>query len=1249
MDDSSLKSLRLLAKASKEPLALSPPFSRFVREYSCAVQSDLDAIVVQAACNEPDAFAQTQKAAGDGSLAIKEGANEVEIKVDAPDGSSSKYIVHVFRPSGKWWIRLIWGLRPSANDAAVEKATVSPTPLNAKSAISWTAPTQAPANDVVLLPGDTPVEFKVVSADNSATQAVSVVIRKVVTTVASTDATAGASGMTAVAVDATGTPQLRVSCPLCTSDREMESKTGSVLFENSPLVESNQATETKLAAFSAACPFELFGCTAKGVLLGGLAKHVRGCEFAPHECQECLSRCVAPASLAANRHKDPCTFSCSCGSKAALVDKDLHERLCAQRLALPSQTAAQPSSAEWETSLVQRKQFPGPASACVQAAAPIWDEYTRSLAEAWRRTIETRGADRVMPDLDSLGKLASLFATAISYNNEANQSRGAGLDESLHVQLGLVMEEMWLAKETFPQPTASASAKANDNSEASESFMSDEVDGLLLQLGVPPSASDATKIKAIEDEYHRLLGQGLSNQAAEVQGLHAWKIAQVKAAGNAGGLEQDPDRGRSRANIALLHASDKYADAVRINPAGFEANVNFGRSLILLGRYAEAIAPLELALAAKPLSHIPKTLLALARSMSPALSEESDSQVQQIADWLDSDLLAFRMRLWAPVRSDIGGADASPGAAPAALTGRGCLAPDIGRATHVLRCDVFASSARMHALLGHHKQSSDTLLDLLHVLTEAMACVPRHGDTFQRLNHQLCTTQAGLIMSLSRHDSKLSKQIFELTRTTLLPLSQHLVGGSTFGEAAGASAVALDGLALAERVAQTLVAVDPSNAVFLTALGQAQLDQFERNPAFSSEVAKLTDAEASFRAALAASPGGPLSEAIRQQAWWKHLERHLAHIDARAKARAKGPAAGAASKGPAAFNAKKGSTAAPAPAKGSKAGTAPVAFMKAKQPATTSLSAAPASAAGSAPTAGPKPAKTVAPPPKPDDDAAKPAAQPNSVIKKAGAAAPAGAGSKAAPSKPAATLSTTKAQPAKSDPKAGVASKEAAKSGAKPAQTSKPAAAETQAASSPAPASAPTISVAAPVAGTDAPQAAVSKATRLKCHLGLGRVLARMLQIECDDKKAAPPNLADRVEDIASNFKTVIALDPKNHDAYIDLGGLLEKHVSCDAAADVYGSFPFPQGTAPPSQDDLYLHGEVTRTFMKLKRYRDSRLLVSLIAEARALGIRSLSKYTDLLDNAGESKVLMELFSAVNNKSVDDPDMVAFFKSKYWI
>nr|KAJ3421248.1 hypothetical protein HK105_004110 [Polyrhizophydium stewartii] len=1102
------------------------------------------AIVVQAACNEPDAFAQTQKAAGDGSLAIKEGANEVEIKVDAPDGSSSKYIVHVFRPSGKWWIRLIWGLRPSANaadvslkdisvsvgtlippfsrletryvlavDAAVEKATVSPTPLNAKSAISWTAPTQAPANDVVLLPGDTPVEFKVVSADNSATQAVSVVIRK---------------------VDATGTPQLRVSCPLCTSDREMESKTGSVLFENSPLVESNQATETKLAAFSAACPFELFGCTAKG------------------------------------------------------------------------------------------------------AAAPIWDEYTRSLAEAWRRTIETRGADRVMPDLDSLGKLASLFATAISYNNEANQSRGAGLDESLHVQLGLVMEEMWLAKETFPQPTASASAKANDNSEASESFMSDEVDGLLLQLGVPPSASDATKIKAIEDEYHRLLGQGLSNQAAEVQGLHAWKIAQVKAAGNAGGLEQDPDRGRSRANIALLHASDKYADAVRINPAGFEANVNFGRSLILLGRYAEAIAPLELALAAKPLSHIPKTLLALARSMSPALSEESDSQVQQIADWLDSDLLAFRMRLWAPVRSDIGGADASPGAAPAALTGRGCLAPDIGRATHVLRCDVFASSARMHALLGHHKQSSDTLLDLLHVLTEAMACVPRHGDTFQRLNHQLCTTQAGLIMSLSRHDSKLSKQIFELTRTTLLPLSQHLVGGSTFGEAAGASAVALDGLALAERVAQTLVAVDPSNAVFLTALGQAQLDQFERNPAFSSEVAKLTDAEASFRAALAASPGGPLSEAIRQQAWWKHLERHLAHIDARAKARAKGPAAG------------------------SKAGTAPVAFMKAKQPATTSLSAAPASAAGSAPTAGPKPAKTVAPPPKPDDDAAKPAAQPNSVIKKAGAAAPAGAGSKAAPSKPAATLSTTKAQPAKSDPKAGVASKEAAKSGAKPAQTSKPAAAETQAASSPAPASAPTISVAAPVAGTDAPQAAVSKATRLKCHLGLGRVLARMLQIECDDKKAAPPNLADRVEDIASNFKTVIALDPKNHDAYIDLGGLLEKHVSCDAAADVYGSFPFPQGTAPPSQDDLYLHGEVTRTFMKLKRYRDSRLLVSLIAEARALGIRSLSKYTDLLDNAGESKVLMELFSAVNNKSVDDahmlfisgvhqPDMVAFFKSKYWI
>ena len=81
-------------------------------------------------------------------------------------------------------------------------------------------------------------------------------------------------------------------------------------------------------------------------------------------------------------------------------------------------------------------------------------------------------------------------------------------------------------------------------------------------------------------------------------------------------------------------------------------------------------------------------------------------------------------------------------------------------------------------------------------------------------------------------------------------------------------------------------------------------------------------------------------------------------------------------------------------------------------------------------------------------------------------------------------------------------------------------------------------------------------------------------------------------------------------------------------------------------------------------------MLRSLIAEGKAHGMRSLSKYVETLDAAGESKLLMALYAGANQKSETDvsvlcnittnaclivehiglqPDLVAFFKSRYWI
>jgi hypothetical protein len=70
---------------------------------------------------------------------------------------------------------------------------------------------------------------------------------------------------------------------------------------------------------------------------------------------------------------------------------------------------------------------------------------------------------------------------------------------------------------------------------------------------------------------------------------------------------------------------------------------------------------------------------------------------------------------------------------------------------------------------------------------------------------------------------------------------------------------------------------------------------------------------------------------------------------------------------------------------------------------------------------------------------------------------------------------------------------------------------------------------------------------------------------------------------------------------------------------------------------------------IKQKQFKNPDLIQSIIAEGKASGIKHISGYINQLDQAGESKALMYVYSQVNKKPIDDPDLVQFFKSKYWI
>ena len=151
-------------------------------------------------------------------------------------------------------------------------------------------------------------------------------------------------------------------------------------------------------------------------------------------------------------------------------------------------------------------------------------------------------------------------------------------------------------------------------------------------------------------------------------------------------------------------------------------------------------------------------------------------------------------------------------------------------------------------------------------------------------------------------------------------------------------------------------------------------------------------------------------------------------------------------------------------------------------------------------------------------------------------------------------------------------------------------------------------------------------------RLGLARVLSK----SASDKA--------KLEEAQILYQGVITMSPDLHDAYIELGEMLSK-TNPVAAVDAYARFPFSD---PPSFNDAYLHGEILRLLMASEKYDDPRLLTSMVAMGRALGIGVLEKQVSILENKFKTDLLKKVYSGVHGKPIDDPDLQAFFKFKCW-
>ena len=133
-------------------------------------------------------------------------------------------------------------------------------------------------------------------------------------------------------------------------------------------------------------------------------------------------------------------------------------------------------------------------------------------------------------------------------------------------------------------------------------------------------------------------------------------------------------------------------------------------------------------------------------------------------------------------------------------------------------------------------------------------------------------------------------------------------------------------------------------------------------------------------------------------------------------------------------------------------------------------------------------------------------------------------------------------------------------------------------------------------------------------------------------------------EESITFYHEVIKMAPNIHDAYIELGEMLAKSDPIGAVV-VYSKFPFSD---PPSFDDAYLHGEIIRLLMSSTSYDDPRLVTSMIAMGKALGIAVLDRHVTTLEAKFKTGLLKQIYAGIHGKPVDDPGLQAFFKFKCW-
>ncbi|KAJ3087682.1 hypothetical protein HK102_010511 [Quaeritorhiza haematococci] len=739
-------------------------------------------------------------------------------------------------------------------------------------------------------------------------------------------------------------------CPLCAINNDC---TSTASWENDPLHEPDTAAEIKLGKLGVSCPFHRYGCAFGGLQLSHLGEHVLKCQRVPVSCEEC-GMWMTHATKTTTKHTDPpCTETCRrCSRKIMSAEKNIHEEACKEFAALTHDltTSQSPSinPAAWEAAL--SKSDPKAANSDMKTLLAKIDEhktkYLNSLKTALDQSRATNGATAtsITPDYDALNEMAVLYATAIAKNHTATKnSREHKLDDSLHTGLASTLEEIHMCRLMFPLMAGKRGgdgkgAQLDANAEAAESSIEDEVKALLMQLGVSPNASDAVQIQALENEYERLIGQGQSAQAAEVQNLAAWKVKKAHAASG-----QVPTSGKMKGSIPdnFAHVLDKYKDAVEINPSNAYSRFHYGRWLLTVGDLDEAVKHLRYSLVLKPKMEKARLYLGLAlvkrasthtELKQPLLTEGIMYLEKCVEKYLNGRWISFIEKASKvsvsqpqPHAATTTSGPHHPTAPVASIPAINMLSETWFQLTNPSFVKAFIKLAQAYVLNQARISDAVSILgNLAYLLPDEIRSISKKSGLRMRLSMALCEIQRDLLFysnvmaSVAAAEAAAAAALAATTEqagaapanpapasdptqppaTTVPPQpSKESAQVSKIADSLyGLTSIILTSsnsdvekrdrgvITTAESIARGLVAANPTDARFLGLLGQISFEACDhaqaQDPDQKVDANLLSHCEELFKAAISAESGGVEKASIilnvfGQQAWWKQYQAYV--------------------------------------------------------------------------------------------------------------------------------------------------------------------------------------------------------------------------------------------------------------------------------------------------------------------------------------------------------------------------------------